>query len=90
MFPQMRIEGGQSLGAVNGDMRSQIQMPTRQMPQSMIKPLPDDVDEIYYDKDWNQPYYKDGNDIVYVDKKYYNSPRFLKPQGMMSGLIAKK
>lgn len=50
----------------------------QQMPQSMIKPLPDWVTELKWDKQWGQPYYLDGNDIVYVDKKHFNSPKFLK------------
>jgi hypothetical protein len=50
------------------------------IPQSMIKPLPDWVEKLEWDKRWNQPYYKDGEDMIFVDKKHYNSPRFISPQ----------
>jgi len=62
----------------------------QQMPQSMIKPLPDWVTQLGWDKQWNQPYYMDGNDIVYVDKSWYNHPRFIKPQSEQDNLIAQR
>jgi hypothetical protein len=56
------------------------QTDVRQMPASMIKnSVPDWVDKLEWDNDWQMPYYKDGNDMVFVKKEFYNSPRFIKP-----------
>lgn len=52
----------------------------QQMPASMIKnSVPDWVTELHMDDNWKMPYYNDGNDMVYVNKDFYNSPRFRKP-----------
>lgn len=52
-----------------------------QMPASMVKnSVPDWVTKLEWDKDWQMPYYKDGNDMVFVNKEFYNSPRFTNPQ----------
>lgn len=50
----------------------------KQMPSFMIKKLPDWVEKLEWDHGWQQPYYKDGDDIVYVDKQHYNSEKFRK------------
>lgn len=46
------------------------------IPSSMIKPLPDDIKELQWSSEWNQPYYKDGDTMNYVDTKWWNHPRF--------------
>ena len=62
----------------------------QQMPKSWIKnTVPDWVTEIRMDDEWTQPYYKDGNDIVFVDKKFFNHPKFIKPNPLQ-GLVASK
>ena len=67
----------------------------QQMPASMIKnSVPDWVTELHMDDEWKMPYYKDGNDMVFVKKEFYNSPRFTKttptnPKQQMI-LLAKK
>jgi hypothetical protein len=52
----------------------------KQMPAYKIKnEVPDYVTKLEWDNAWGQPYYhNDYGDMVYVDKKFYNSPRFLK------------
>lgn len=65
----------------------------QQMPASMIKnSVPDWVTELHMDDEWKMPYYKDGNDIVFVKKEFMNSPRFLKPTPtpQQTMLLAKK
>jgi hypothetical protein len=48
------------------------------MPASMIKhSVPDWVTKLEWNKEWNQPYYLDGNDMIYVDQRFFNSDRFL-------------
>lgn len=89
-FIHLKGLNGQDYGAMNGEGMTQGPPMVNDMPASMIKNnVPDWVDNLEWNSERNQPYYKDGNDIVYVDKKFYNSPRFIKPQGMMNGLIAK-
>lgn len=46
------------------------------IPSSMIKQLPDDVTKLEWDPSYNQPYYKDGETMNYVDTKWWNHPRF--------------
>ncbi len=64
-----------------------------QMPASMIKhTVPDWVKpgEILMDDNWKMPYYKDGEDLIYLDKKFFNDPRYIKPPVLTStGDIAK-
>lgn len=61
-----------------------------QMPASMINnTVPDWVDQLHWDNDWQMPYYLDGNDMKFVKKEFYNSPRFIKPNPPQN-LIAKK
>lgn len=64
----------------------------KQMDKSRIKSaVPDWVKEIRMDDNWKQPYYLDGNDMVFVDRKFYNDPRFTKPTPLnTSGLVASK
>ncbi len=67
----------------------------QQMPASMVKGnVPDWVTELHMDDNWKMPYYKDGNDIVYVKKEFMNSPRFLKQQPtnplQQASLLAKR
>lgn len=60
-----------------------------QMPASMIQNyVPDDVKELYWDNGWQMPYYKDGDDMVFVKKEFYNSPRFTTPQKQQDQIIA--
>jgi hypothetical protein len=74
-----------------------------QMPASMIKKVvPDWVEKLEWNPEWQMPYYLDGNDMVYVDKRFYNSDRFITPEakqkqimsarnmGMAGGLVTKK
>lgn len=58
------------------------------MPQNMIKPLPDWVTELQWDKQWNQPYYLDNGDMNYVDTHWYNDPRFIKSRQEQNQIIA--
>lgn len=60
------------------------------MPQNMIKPLPDWVTELQWDKQWNQPYYLDNGDINYVDTHWYNDPRFIKSRAEQDKIIASR
>lgn len=69
----------------------------KQMPASMInKSVPDWVNKLEWDQDWQMPYYKDGNDMKYVPKEFYNLPRFRQTtpsnpqQAMALAMLAKK
>lgn len=78
VFPTMRVLNGDKLGVVNGDMQTETPSTYSQLPAAKIQNfVPDNVSKLEWDKQWNQPYYLDGDDIVYVDRKFYNSPRFL-------------
>lgn len=67
----------------------------QQMPASMVKTsVPDWVTELHMDDNWKMPYYLDGNDMVYVKKDFFNSPRFTKTipvnEKQAAVLLAKK
>lgn len=90
-FPMMTRYGQGELGVVNGDLKTEGSQPMAGLPKYMIKnEVPDYVDKLEWHPSYNQPYYKEGDEIVFVDRKFYNSDRFLKPQGLSSGLIALK
>jgi hypothetical protein len=90
-FPVMKEFDGQNFGVVNGEMKTEGATPKAKLPDYRIqKEVPDYVTELKWHPGWQQPYYLDGDEIVFVDRKFYNSDRFLKPPvGMANGLALK-